>query len=449
MNVVICGAGEIGSHAADVLAGAGIRITVIDIDSDRLRAIEDTMDVRTLQDSATDANALRLAGAADADLVVAATDSDEINLLTASIAKGLGADRTLARVHHGSYLRRDGFDYQAHFQVDQLICPEASAATAIARVLRNTGAMAVESFARGSIEVQEFEAGSKGSAIGRRLADVKLPRGIRVAAIQRDGEAFVPEASSVVSPGDGLVLVGNVSVFEEGRRLFQDERPPRRKIVIMGGSPIATWLCRLLQGRNFAIRLFETDRPRAEALAEKLDWLTVINDDPTDRTVFNEEKIAQADAFISTLLDDESNILGAVLAKMRGVTTVVTALQNSKYLDLVYDVGVDHAFSPAVQAVREIEDILDRRKARRLGGLAGGKLDVLRVRATDNAPAVGKSLSELQLSPDWVVAAIQRADKAWVPVADDRIEPGDTLLVVGRQARGEVLEKLFQIDARP
>ena len=276
MNVIICGAGHVGIHAAEELASAGHNITVIDQNHERIRRIEDTMDVRTLCANSATAVALRDAGAATADLVIATTQNDEINLLTTSIANAIGAGRTIARVHHSTYFEQRGLDYCNHLGIDRLICPEYSTALAIARTLRNPGAMAIENFARGRIEMHEFPVSKNASAIGVALADLGLPQGTRLAALTRDKMTFIPEATTVVEPDDVAVLVGNAGAFEQAKKLFHSNQARRQKVAIMGGPSMAVWLCRALRERDFSIRLFEINRQRAEALAEKLDWVTVI-----------------------------------------------------------------------------------------------------------------------------------------------------------------------------
>lgn len=443
MNIIVCGAGEVGSHTAEELGRAGHSIRIIDREAEKIRAVEETMDVATLVGNCADADVLRKAGVETADLVLAATDNDEVNLLTASIAKGLGAKRSIARVHHSAFFDEHGLNYQWHLGIDRLICPEYLTALAIARTLRNPGAVTIESFARGQIEMQQFNAGTRGSAIGKRLMDVKLPPGTRLAMVKRGGEAMIPEATTVVVPGDSIILVGNADEFHDARKRFDDEKQTRRKIVIMGGPTMAVWLCRSLRHRNFAIRLFETDRDRARELAEKLDWVTVLNADPTERSVFEEEHIGQADVFISLLAHDEENIIAGVLAKTRGVTEVITTLQGSKYLDLVYDIGVDKIFSPKIVGVEEINHAIDDRPMRLLGTLAQGSVDVFRVIVDARSAAIGKRLREIPLSPNWVVAAIQRERRAYVPGAEDLVENGDTLLVVGKHGTEDTLMSLL------
>ena len=443
MDIVICGAGQVGSHAAQVLAAAGHNITVIDIDPDRLRNVEDTMDVRTLSGSCSTATILREAGTDKADLLLAATDHDELNLLTASIAKGVGAHKTIARVHHSVFFENRGLDYPAHLGIDRLICPEYSTAQAIARTLRNPGALAVENFARGQIEMEEFPVSPKAPALGKPLLEISLPRGTRLAAIKRGSEVFLPEGNSVIKAGDIVILAGNATSFQQARKVFHDDKLALRRIVIMGGPSMAVWLCRALRDRNFSIRLFEVKRARAEELAQKLEWVTVIQADPTDPDVFEEEHIAQADAFVALVDDDEHNILGCAWAKSMGVQHAAAVVQKPSYLHLLAHIGIDRPFSPRMVAVKEIERLIDESPLRRMSSLAEGIIDVYWVRVGAKAKVIGKPLREIKLTPDWMITAIQQGEQVRVPGADDVVRADDTLLAIGRRGMEDKLKKLF------
>lgn len=446
MRIIICGAGEVGTHTSEVLDGKGHSITVIDARADRLSGIEDRMDASTLIGNCAHADILTEAGVEGADLLVAATDNDEVNLLTASLARRLGAHKTIARVHDYGYLIQKSIDYKRTLGIDRLICPEFSTATAIAQTLRNPAALAVENFAGGQVEMQQFRTTAKAKAIGKPLSQLALPEGVRVAAISRGREVMIPDATTTIEEKDAVFLVANANVFDVAHRLFLGKAPTRQKVVINGGTTLATWVCRFLRGRNFAVRLFERDPERAEQLAADLDWVTVINEDPTDAAVFQEERIGEVDDFVSLLDDDEDNIIGAVLAKSRGVKQVISIVQRSHYLDLLYDIGVDRAFSPRIVASQEIEETLDDSRVRRLSSLERGVLDIWRVRPGDSSELLNQRLRTIKLTPNWSVVAIQRGTETSVPTADDKIESGDVVLVLGRHDMEPELRELF--DAR-
>lgn len=443
MNIIVCGAGQVGSHTAEVLGAAGHNITVVDINPARLRAIEESMDVATCAGNSAAADILRRAGCERADLVVAATNMDEVNLLSASIAKGIGAGKSIARVHHSAYFAHRGLNYQDHLNIDWLICPEFSTSSAIARTLRNPGALAMEDFAQGTIEVQEFPVGRKASAVGKSLANLTLPARARLAAITRGGQPFLPESTTTIEQGDIVILVGNTDIFETARKVFHSEKTRRTRIVIMGGPPMAVWLCRALHTKDFSIRLFEVDADRAAELAEKLEWVTVLQADPTDRSVFDEEHVDQADAFVALLDDDEHNILGCAWAKSLGVKDAIAVVQRPNYMHLLSSVGIDKPFSPRRVAVKEIEHILDDNPLRRMSSLAEGYIDVYRVRVGEKSEVVGKRLRDVKLTPNWMIAVLQRGGDSRVPTADDRIEAGDTLQVIGRHGEEGTLRQIF------
>jgi len=444
MDIVICGAGTVGSYAADVLGSAGHNITVIDLQADRLSEIEETMDVRTLLGNCTYADVLIKAGADACDLLVAATESDEINLLSAAVGKGVGAAKTIARVRHSAYFDERGVDYSEILGIDDFICPEYSTALAIASSLRNPGALAIENFAHGEIEMQELIIPADAPTLDQTLADLRMPPGTLLAAMLRTGGAMIPEARTVIKPGDTIVLVGNRDVFQQARKLFRKGDSKRRYVAIMGGSPMAVWLCRALRDRNFSIRLFEIRRERAEELADKLPWVTIINADPTDASVFAEEHLDDADAFVSLRTDDdEHNVLAGAWAKSMGAKMAIAAVQRPNYLQLMQRVGIDRPFAPRVVAVREIENLIADRKLHQLASLAEGAIDVFQVTVSQGAAVAGKSLREIKLRPDWIIAAIQHGESVRVPRADDRIEAGDVALVIGKHGQESKLKKLL------
>lgn len=443
MNIVIAGAGEVGRHTAEVLVAEGHNVVVVDCAAAKLRALEDRLDVRTLLGNCAHAEVLREAGAAKADLVVAATNVDEINLLTAAVAKGVGAKKTIARVHHSAYFSSKGLDYGRHLGIDRLVCPDYQAALAIARTLRNPGALAVEDFARGRIEMQELVVGDDVAVAGTSLAEMKLPPGIRLAQIRRDEETLIPSAKTVVQPGDVVTLIGARRSLEKGRVLFAGGKTKRTSVVVMGGSSTAVWLSRVLEKGLFSIRLFEIDRPRAEELSNKLENVTVVEADPSDPDVFKDEQVGTADAFVAVTGDDEHNILACAAAKSQGVPTVIAIVQRTQYMHLLESVGIDRAFSPRVTAAAEIRRMIDTGPVRLLASLSAGQADVYEIEPTRRATAVGKELRNLKLPPHCMIGAIQRGDNVKVPGAEDSIAHGDLVLLIGPHGIEKDLKNVF------
>ena len=444
MNIVICGAGEVGRHSAEVLATARNNITVIDESPDKLAELDEVMDVRSLLGNGTQADILHEAGVHKAELFIAATKSDEINLLAASVAKGLGASKCIARVHHSAFYDQSKFDYAKHLGVDHMVCPEYTTALAIASTLRNPGALVVEQFARGKVEMQQLPVSEDAKCVGQKLRDINLPGAARLIAIERDGVASVPEADSVINANDVVTLIGDAKSFDKIRKVFQTHADRRQRVMIMGGTTQAVWLCRTLKSRGFSIRLFETDRVRAEELSEKLDWITVLNTDAVNSDAFQDERIDLADAFVAMTEDEESNILAAARAKSMGVKQAMAVLQRPTYLHLLQHVGIDKAFSPRGTAVTEILRLLETGPVKRLGSLSEGIAEIYEIQVTTEATKVlGKKLPDIKFPKHCILAAIQRGSEVFVPGGASTIEENDIVIAVGPSQSRSELRRLF------
>ncbi len=443
MNIVIGGAGAVGRHLAEVLAGAGNNVTLVERQAATLQVLENELDIGTLRADCAHGDALREARVADCDLFVAVTDNDEVNLLAAGAAKALGAKRCVARVHHRAFLDTRTPNYQQFLNIDHLICPEYATAVAIARTLRNPGSLAVENLAGDRIEMQELRVSAKAKALGVPLAALALPKGVRVATVTRSDQSFIPDASTALAQDDIVTLVGEKSSFDAARRLLQTEKIKKKHVAIMGETPMGVWLCRALRPKHFAVRIYVLDQERAEELAAKLPHVTVVTADPTEPAVFVEEHISEADAFVALTSDDEHNILAAAQAKSLGTKLVVAVTARSTYLHLLTHVGIDRAFSPRVVVAREIHLLLDPGPVRVLASLVEATADVYEIVVGARAEATGVPLKDIKLPGPCVIAAVQRGDEVFVPGAEFQTQAEDRLLVIGRRDMKKPLTKLF------
>ncbi len=446
MHIIICGAGQVGSHAAKVLATLHHEVTLIDHHAEKLDTIDQAIDIRTLFGNAAHADILCEAGAVDADMLIAATRNDETNLLVAAIAKGIGTKTVMARVHHSAYFDQRGMDYKKLLRIDRLMCPDYSTAHAIAAMLRSPGALAIESFGSGNIAMQEIHVPKGAHIIGRKLMDLKLPAGVRFIAVQRyeTNEVFIPNATTELDYGDVVSVVGNEELFSRISDMFGKSEKYRQRVVIMGGAAMAVWLCRALKERRFSIRLFETNRKRAEELASKLEWVTVIHDDPTNQLIVEEERLNEADVFVSLCQDDdERNIISCAVMKNLGVKQTIAVVQRPELSHLLQPIGVDAALTPRTLAAGEIIAALDEYKLLNIAGIAGGIINVYRAKIGADSTIAGKSLREVKITSDWMIAAVQHDDDVHVPRADDQIHPDDTVLVIGKQGMEKQLKEIL------
>ncbi len=443
MNVIIAGVGEVGGHAAEVLSADGHNVTVVDLSADRLRALNDTLDVQTIVGHCTHFDVLAEAGVSRCDLMIAATQVDEINLLCASVAKTGGAKKTIVRVHHTDNFSLRGTSYARQLGIDELICPEHLTSLAIARTIRNPGSIALEEFARGRLMMQRFPVAAGAAAVATPLSELSLPVGTRLATVERDGKASLAGADTILKEGDYVTLIGESKTFDGARKLFSKERDKRIHIAIMGESSTAVWLCRALKSRIFSVRLFVQHRDRAEALSTKLGHVTVLEADPTESTTSADEHLGKSDAFVAVTEHDERNILACAQAKSLGVKTVVAVVQRAKYLHLFEHVGIDHAFSPRSDAVKAILHLIDTGPIRSVATFADGIAEVYELHATKNTKVLGHELRNVKLPTGTMIGAIRRGEKIFVPGAEDQITLGDALLAIGPREAANDLRKLF------
>lgn len=424
------------------MAPDGHNVTLIDKDPAKLSECESLIDIGAMEGDATRAEVLRRAGAGEADLFIAATSIDEINLLSASIASGLGCDQTIARVHHASYFESQGLDYAKHFGIDHLVCPEHTTAVAVATTLRSPGSQEVENFARGSIELQRLPVGEGSKATRAKLSELTLPACSLVVAVERGEESFRPNANTELLAGDMVTVLGDESSLAKLFKVFGMETPRRLKVMLVGGTNQGVWLCRELRAKQFQVRLFESDPVRAAALSERLPWVTVLTGDIIASEVLLDERVDQADAFVACTDDDETNILIAARAKTMGAKSAVCVLQRSVYMHLLSHIGIDKVFSPRSTAVGEILRRLETGSMRNLATLADGVAEVYEARLTKAAAAViGTPLKDLDLPEQALVALVQRGGKTFIPGAADALAVGDTVVVIAPSKARRPLRK--------
>lgn len=443
MNVTIAGAGEIGGHAAEVLSSEGHNVTVIDLSADRLRALNETLDIKSLVGHCSHLSVLREAGIDRSDLLIAATGIDEVNLLAASVAKAAGAKKTIVRVHHTANFSLLGTKYAQQLGIDELICPEHLTSLAIARTIRNPGSIALEEFGRGKLLMQRFAANSGASGIGKKLAELNLPENARVATVERGDTVTLVQAETIIAEGDIITLIGEKKTFDNARKLFNKDREKRLDIAIMGDTSTAVWICRALKSRLFSVRMFVQGRERAEELSEKLSHVTILDADPTDPATSTDEHLGRVHAFVAATDDDEQNILACAQAKAFGVKTTMVVVTRAKYMHLFPHVGIDHAFSPRGDAVKAILHLIDTGPIRPLATIAEGVADVYLLHPSKRAKILGHELRNIKLPPQTMIAAIRRGDEVYVPGAEDQIAAGDTLLVIGPHGIADDLRKVF------
>ena len=451
MKIIIAGAGKVGHTVAALLAEEGHDITIIDRDPDTIQILSNSLDVICVEGSATNSGTLREAGAEKADLLLAATEQDEVNMICGISARKLGTAHVIARVRDPEYLHQTEF-LRETLGLSVLVNPEYECAKEISRTLRFPGAVRVDSFSKGSLEIVEHKVPAGGKLEGVALKELVQRFGakILVGVVERGKEAMIPNGNFVLQAGDRLSITGE---SRELRRFFtaigQFKRPVRR-VMIMGGGRSAVYLTRMLQDAGMEVTVVERDRERCELLCDLIPQANIICGDATRSDVLQEDGLSAADAFVALTGDDEDNIITSLYAKSCGVGSVVVKV-NRDYLDEILDnVGLTTIVSPKEIVAQQLTRYV-RAMSNSMGGsmetlyrLADGKVEALEFKVSPRSACVNIPLKDLKLKPNILITAIIRGSKSIIPDGSSRILPGDHAVIVTAAGRLQSLDSIVE-----
>lgn len=444
MRVVILGAGTVGTWIADLLCQRRHSVTVIDIDADHTRRINNELDVRVVTGSGSQSSVLFQADVLGADVFLALCGVDEVNLVAASMAKSLGVRRSVARVYAPVFRDLSTFDYQRHFHIDRLLSLEHLAAMELARGIRNPGSVLMDNFTRGELEVAEVIVTPGARVINTPLKDLRLPARVRVGSIYRAGQTWIAGAEDRMEQGDHAMLIGEHDLIDDVKPWFQPKPGPRRSVVIAGGGETGYHLARVLEGDHFLVTLMDSNADRCAYLATHLQQSTVLCVDASRRRVLEEERVGSADYFVAATGDDESNIMMGVEAREIGASSILAVVQRPDYANVVNKLGIDRAVSPRDVMARQVLGLLNSGPVISRSRLPGGSVEVLELEVREGAPATTQVLADLDLPKHCLIGAVVHQDFVRVPGAEDRLHAGDTVLALVDGAAVDEAVQLFR-----
>ncbi len=452
MKILIIGAGQVGGTLAANLASEAFDITLVDQDPVVLEELRDKLDIQTVCGPGSHPDVLRRAGADDADMLIAVTSSDEVNMVACQVCYSLYRTPTaIARIRSSSYLAPKGFFSKEHMPIDVLINPEAVVTDNIRQLLEHPGALQVLDFADGRVQLVAVKAYYGGPLVGQELSSFKdhLPNvDMRVAAVFRRGEAIVPKGSTVIEADDEVFCIAASehinSVMAELRRV---ERPFRR-IMIAGGGNIGTALAKAIEP-YFSVKVLDFNAKRCEELSETLDNSVVLHMDATDQDLLLEENIEQCDAFCAVTDDDEVNIMSSLLAKKLGARQVITLISKPAYVDLVQGREVDIAISPQQATTSSLLSHVRRGDVVKVHSLRRGAAEAMEAVAhgdQKSSKIVGRAIHEIGLPPGTSIGAIVRGEEVLIGHDDVVVESDDhVILFLVDKRQVPTVEKLFQV----
>jgi len=452
MKIIILGAGQVGTTVAQNLASEANDITVVDHNGDLLREMQDRLDIRTVQGQASHPEILRQAGADDADMMIAVTNSDETNMVACQAAWTLFHTPTkIARVRAPEYLKHPALFSQGALPIDVLISPEQLVTDYILRLIEHPGTLQVLDFAGGRVRLVAVNAYYGGPLVGHELRALNEHlRGAeaRVAAIYRKGRAIEPKGRTVVEPDDEVFfLAASQNIPAVMKELRRAEKPFKR-LIFCGGGNIGRRLAEALEDK-FRVKIIEHNPARARSVAEHLRHTIVLQGDAADEDLLLEENIEDTDVFCAVTNDDEANILSAMLAKRLGARKTMALINRAAYVDLVQSGAVDIAISPQQATIGSLLTHVRRGDVVMVHALRRGAAEAIEAVAhgdSTSSKVVGRMVEEIKLPEGARIGAIVRGEEVIMPHHDTVIESEDhvVLFLVDKHKINEV-ERLFQV----
>ena len=452
MKIIILGAGQVGSSVAANLVSEANDITMVDLRTDLLRDLQDRFDLRTVEGHGAHPDVLLRAGAEDADMIVAVTNSDETNMVACQVAYTLFHTPTkIARVRSQGYLDHPELFSADAFPIDVHISPEQLVTDHIMRLIENPGALQVQDFANGRVRLVGVKAYYEGPLVGHELRTLyeHMPDAdARVAAIYRQDRALQPDGNTVIEADDEVFFIAAPehirSVMSELRRLEK----PYKRLIFAGSGNIGARLARALE-RNYRVKVIEHNLDRCKRIAEDLERTIVLQGDAADEELLIEENVENTDVFCAVTNDDEANILSAMLAKRLGARKVMALINRSAYVDLVQSGPIDVAISPQQATIGSLLKHVRRGDVVEVHSLRRGAAEAIEAVAhgdSSSSKVVGRTIENIKLPAGTSIGAIVRGEEVVIAHHDTIIESEDhVILFLQDKRRVAEVERLFQV----
>lgn len=437
MNIIIVGCGKVGEELAHRLNDEGDNITVIDVDSTKVNDVTSRLDVLGVTGNGATHLAQQEAGIRDADLLIAVTGSDELNLLCCLIAKKEGNCQTIARVRDPQYSTEAPY-LKEELGLAMVINPEFQAAAEIARVLRFPSAIKIDTFAKGKVDLMKFRLPENCVLTGCSVKEIatKLKCDVLVCTVERGDEAFIPNGEFVFGEKDIISIIASPANANAFFRKIDYKINQVKDCMIAGGGDVAYYLCRILKKAGISLKLIEKDPKRCEKLCTALPEVTVICGDAADQQILLEEGLENANSFAALTNLDEENIMLSLFARVKGCKKLVTKINRIDFFDVIKQLDLDSIIYPKnitseliVSYVRAMKNTIGS-NVQTVYSIIKGKAEAAEFLIKDTSPVLGKPLMDLKFKPNVLVAVILRGNRVIIPRGSDVIEKNDSVIVV-------------------
>ncbi|MFU8794350.1 MAG: Trk system potassium transporter TrkA [Dethiobacteria bacterium] len=432
MHIIVVGGGGVGYEVARNLSEKQQDVVVVEKSEIKARRFRESLDVMVIEDNGANAAVLEQAGIKTADMLIAVTQVDEVNIIACMLAKQFDVPITVCRIRNSGYAGGSSILPPKQLGIDIVINPERVAAMEISKMLHFPEASEVEYFNQGKVMMLGVTVGSEADITGVPL--YKLPLGpdcIVVGISDPDGKFIIPSGRDVIQPGDKIYLLGDTRTLKDVSSLLHHEQTRVNQVTILGGGMIAYQLARLLEESRqpFNVKLIEKDESRCEGLCRDLKKTLVLQGDTNEIAMLKEEDTDQADAVIAATGDDRSNIVGALLARQFGVKKIICEVMKPQYVPVYNTLGIDSLINPRLMAAAQINRLTRREDVVALSILQDEKAEVSEIVLPETAKVVGKRIAEAHLPRGMLIGSIVRSNQVMVPNGDTILKPGDHLVI--------------------
>lgn len=431
MKIVIAGAGEVGSHLAKMLSGANHDITVVDIDPRLLEELEGLSDVITVEGDSTTFAALKKASVRKADLFIAVAHEENINIISAILAKQLGAKKSIARIDNNEYLEPNNKEMFINMGIDYLFYPERVAAREVINLLGHTSTTEYVDFSGGMLSLVVFKLDTSSALVDKTLLETTSDRDnlpYRTVAIARDGRTIIPHGGDRFLAGDMIYVITNRDSVEQVLAFSGKANIDIKNMMILGGSRIGISIAKGLE-KEVNIKLIEYNQEKAYRLAELLDNTLIIHEDGRDIDAMMEEGLSSMDALVAVTGRSETNILAAMLAKRLGVKKVIAEVENLNYINLAESIGIDTIINKKLITASNIFRFTMTTDVQAIKCLTGSEAEVLEFIVKPNSPATKQKIRDLDFPRDAIIGGVVRGDTAIIAVGNLEINAYDRVVV--------------------
>ncbi len=444
MRVIIIGAGEVGYHIAKKLSEENQEVVLIDKDPVKIRRINENLDVQSLLGSGTSPQALRGAGIEEAELLVAATDSDEVNLIACLLARNLNRHMVkVARVRNQEYLQEESLFSKDLLGVDLLINTRTMMVETILGLMEVPGASEVIDFVGGKVKLVSFLISGDSPLAGKKLSDLKAYEGnLLIGAIVRGHKIVIPSGRDTIQPQDLVYFVLKNTELAATLAAFQMGTRPMKNIIIVGAGETGMALAKALEDRRLNVKIIDHDGERCKKVASLLNRVIVIRGDGADRDLLREENAGEMDLIIAVTGDEESNVLISLLAKEMGARRTITRVSKLSYMSVVSAVGLDTVINPRMAAVRAILQYIRRGRILSVAPLREEQAEAIEAEALETSDIVNTPLAKVDFPPGVILGAIIRGEEIIIPQGGTIVLPHDRIIIFALQ---QVLPKLEEL----